>query len=75
VLKASQTNPQNAKGQQTTQEDRFQEEQRQKRRATEETAGISRKMAVQTKTSPALNMLPKQVLTRKYLHGQRRLRY
>jgi hypothetical protein len=61
LLKAS-----NLAGQQTTQEGGFQEVRRWKRRATHETAGISKKSALKTETSPGLNITPppKEVVTR-----------
>jgi hypothetical protein len=70
VLKAStlagQNNLPKATGQQTTQEDGFQEVRGRKRRATDETTGTSKKAAVQTKTSTALNITPKEVVTRNF---------
>jgi hypothetical protein len=54
-------------GQQTTQEDCFQEVRRPKRHATDETIGTSKKAAVQTKTSPSLNIPPpKDLVTRNF---------
>jgi hypothetical protein len=78
---ADQTNLPKATGQQTTQEGGFQEVRRRKRRVTDETTGTSKKVAVQTKTSPALNILSKEVVTRNFFapqgngHGQTRFRY
>jgi hypothetical protein len=46
------------------QEDGLQEVWRQNRCATDETTETSKKAAVQTKTSPALNIPPKEVVTR-----------
>jgi hypothetical protein len=51
-------------GQHTTQEDGFQEVRRKKRRTTHETAETSKKEAVQTITSIALNVRLKEVVTR-----------
>jgi hypothetical protein len=61
---AGQTNIPKTTGQQTTQEDGLQEVRRRKRCATDETTGTSKKAAVQIKTSPALNIPPKEVVTR-----------
>jgi hypothetical protein len=55
---AGQTNSPKATGQQTMQEDSFQEVQRWKWCATDKTAETSKKAAVQTKTSPT----PKEVI-------------
>jgi hypothetical protein len=68
---AGQTNPPKTTGQQTTQEDGFQEVRRRKRRATDETAWISKKAAVQTETSPALNIPPKEVVTWNFIASLR----
>jgi hypothetical protein len=78
---AGQTNIPKATGQQTTQEDGFQEVRRRKRRVTDETTGTSKKAPVQTKTSPALNTPLKEVDTRNLSppqgsrHGHRCFRY
>jgi hypothetical protein len=60
MLKAStlagQTNLPETTGQQTTQEGSFQEVRRRKLHATDETVGILKEVAVQTETSPALNI-------------------
>jgi hypothetical protein len=61
---ADQTNIPKTTGQQTNKEDDFQEVRRRKTRATDETTGTSKKAAVQTKTSPTLNIPPKEVVTR-----------
>jgi hypothetical protein len=53
-------------GQQTTQKDDSQEVQKRKSSATEETTGTSKKAAVQTKLSTALNIPPKQVIPRNF---------
>jgi hypothetical protein len=71
LLKAStlvhQTSSPKATEQQTTQEDGFQEVLRRKRHASNDTAGISKKAAVQTKTSPSLKIPPlKEVVTRNF---------
>jgi hypothetical protein len=69
-------------GQQTTQEDVFQKVRRKKRRTTDETAGTSKKEAVQTKPSPALNISPPRGSSPETFsppqgsgHGDRRFRY
>jgi hypothetical protein len=61
---ADQTNIPKTTGQQTNKEDDFQEVRRRNRRATDETTGTSKKATVQTKTPTALNILPKEVVTR-----------
>jgi hypothetical protein len=70
LLKAStlggQSNTPKATGQQTTQEDGFQEVRRRKRQANDETAGTSKKAAMPTNTSPALNNPAKGVVTRNF---------
>jgi hypothetical protein len=48
------------------QENGFQEVQRKMRRGTDETAGTSKKEVVETKTSPALNIPPKEVVTQNF---------
>jgi hypothetical protein len=53
---ADQTNIPKTTGQQTNKEDDFQEVQRRKRCATDETTGTSKKATVQTKTPTALNI-------------------
>jgi hypothetical protein len=67
VLKAStlagQTNLPNTTVQQTMHEGIFQEVRRRKRHAIDKTAGTSKKAAMQTKTSLALNIYPKEVVT------------
>jgi hypothetical protein len=55
---AGQTNLPKTTGQQTTQDDGFQAVRRRKRRAIDENTGTSKKAAVQTKTTPALNIPP-----------------
>jgi hypothetical protein len=55
---ADQTNIPKTTGQQTKEEDDFQEVRRRKMRATDETTGTSKKATVQTKTSTALNIPP-----------------
>jgi hypothetical protein len=63
---ADQINVPKTTGQQTKKEDDFQEVRRRKRRATHETTGTSKKATVQTKKSSALNMPPKEVVTRNF---------
>jgi hypothetical protein len=63
---ADQTNIPKTTEQQTNKEDDFQEVRRRKRRITDETTGTSKKATVQTKTSTALNILPKEVATRNF---------
>jgi hypothetical protein len=63
---ADQNNLPKTTGQQTTQEDGFQLVRRRKRSATDETTGNSKKATVQTKTSTALNIPPKEVVTRSF---------
>jgi hypothetical protein len=70
VIKArtqtDQTNIPKTTGQQKNKEDDFQEVRRRKRRATDETTGTSKKATVQTKTPTALNIPPKEVVTRNF---------
>jgi hypothetical protein len=64
---ADQTNIPKTTGQQTNEEDDFQEVWRQKRRATNKTTRTSKKATVQTKTLTALNIPPpKEVVTRNF---------
>jgi hypothetical protein len=61
---AEQTNIPKTTGQQTNKEDDFQEVQRWKRRAIDETTGTSKKATVQPKTPTALYIPPpKEVVT------------
>jgi hypothetical protein len=70
LLKAStladQTNSPKATGQQTTQEDGFREVWRRKWRAPDKTDSTSKKVAVKNKTSPVLNIPPKEVITQNF---------
>jgi hypothetical protein len=63
---ADQINIPKTTGQQTNKEDDFQEVRRRKRRATDETTGTSNKETVQTKMPAALNIPPKEVVTRNF---------
>jgi hypothetical protein len=60
---ADQTTSPKASGQQTTQKDGFQEVRRRKRHPEDETAGTSKRAAVQNKTSPTLNIHTVEVVT------------
>jgi hypothetical protein len=61
-----QNNSPKATGQRTTQEEGSKEVRRRKMRGTDETAGTSKKAALQNKTSPPLNILLKEVVTRNF---------
>jgi hypothetical protein len=63
---ADQTNIPKTTGQQRNKVGDFQEVRRRKSRATDETTGTSKKATVQTKTSTALNIPPKEVITRNF---------
>jgi hypothetical protein len=63
---AGQTNLPKTTEQQITQEKCSQEVRRRKGRATDENTGTSLYAAVQTETSPSLNIPPKEVVTRKF---------